>query len=164
MLDIPTPVTPPLKSGARAATQDWGAVVAELRAEIHHLREALSQPCQSCDASARLSSDMCQLQEDLKAQRAITQSLELAVAELRQVHRVGLANVQPVSDAATVTPSVTPAALAEAVARSPPPVAEPTPAARLPPALRETCQASPGPCTGRFYCQFPALPKPCHHL
>ena len=75
---------------------------------------------------------MCQLQEDLKAQRAITQSLELAVAELRQVHRVGLANVQPVSDVATVTPSLTPAALAEAVARSPPPVAEPTPAARLP--------------------------------
>eukprot|EP00439_Symbiodinium_sp_Y106_P005783 s14559_g1.t1 len=94
-LDIPTPVTALLESGARDATQDWGVAVAELRAEVRYLREALSQPCQSCDASARLSSVMCQLQEDLKAHHVIIRSLERAVAELRQVHRVGAA---PASD------------------------------------------------------------------
>ena len=62
------------------------SIVVTLREKIGSLREALTHPCQSCDASSRLSITLCQLQEDLKAQQDITYCLELAVADLRRAH------------------------------------------------------------------------------
>ena len=139
---------PPRQDECASAECLSPAIVADLRGEI---RSLLAQPCQSCDASGQLAVLVNRMQEELRSQGELIRGLERAVADLRQVHQVGLeAPLQ----------ALAPAALAEAAARIPPAVVEPARADRLPSAKSAQDASTPLPIGSTTAASFPRSQNP----